>query len=131
MKSFFFRPNSNYDKEYGKKDWLYINNFGYYTNVPKDIVSSCPIPRADYHLLYVLSGEIRVNGKTLKNGDAYLFLPNEPYLYTYKSVENNHYFWIHFTGNKVAETLAYCEISKGYNKSNETSSLKNRGRKVL
>ena len=108
MKTFFFKRDSNYDKEYGNKDWLYINNLGYYSNIPKDVTTTRSLPRADYHLLYVSSGEIRIGKDTLGAGDAYLFLPNELHSYTYKKVENNHYFWIHFTGNKVKETLDFC-----------------------
>ena len=119
MKTFYFRQDSNYDKEYGNKDWLYINNFGYYLNISKDITTARPIPRADYHFLYVSNGEICINGVTLRNGDSYLLLPQEPHLYTYKQMDNSHYCWIHFTGNKTAQILSYCEISQGLNKDND------------
>ena len=119
MKTFFLRQDSNYDKNYGKKDWLYINNLGYYNNVSKDINSSRPIPREDYHILYVLHGQMHINGMILNDGDSYLFLPNEPHSYTYKKIDNSYYFWIHFTGNKVKEILSYCDITKGLNKNND------------
>ena len=89
MQSFFFRRHLNYDQDYGNKDWLYINNFGYYRNIPQNIYTSRPEPRTDYHLLYVENGEICVNGVVVKNGEAYLFLPNEPQSYTYKQMEKN------------------------------------------
>lgn len=119
MRIFSFKRDSNYDKEYGNKDWLYINNFGYYFNISKDITSARPIPRADYHLLYVSRGEICMNGMTLNNGDAYLLLPQEPHVYTYKQIENSRYYWIHFIGNKASEILSHCEVSKGINKDND------------
>ena len=119
MKTFYFKQDSNYDKEYGNKDWLYINNFGYYLNISKDITTVRSVPRTDYHLLYVSSGEIYVNGLTLQNGDAYLFLPQEPHLYTYKKVENSCYYWIHFTGNKVSDILSHCEVLKAINRDNK------------
>ena len=118
MKTFYFKRDSNYDKEYGNKDWLYINNCGYHFNRPEDLTVSRTVPRADYHLLYISKGELRINGETLKSGDSYLYLPYEQHTYTYKKVDNNRYYWIHFTGNKVAEILAHCEISKGINKDN-------------
>ncbi len=125
MKSFYFKQDSNYDKEYGKKDWLYLNNFGYYFNVPKDVTTARVDLRADYHLLYVSSGEISVNDVTLKNGDAYLFLPWEKHIYTYKRTENSRYFWFHFTGNKAPDILSHCEIIKGFNRDNGRGREKN------
>lgn len=119
MKTFYFKQDSNYDKEYGNKDWLYINNFGYYFNISKDITTERTVPRADYHLLFVSSGEVCINGVTLKDGDAYLLLPWEPHIYTYKHIDGNRYYWVHFTGNKVSEILSNCEISKGVNRDNE------------
>ena len=124
MKTFYFRRDGNYDKEYGNKSWLYINNFGYYSNISKDITTDRPIPRQDYHILYVSHGEVRINGATLKSGDAYLLLPGEPHTYIYKEIENSRYYWMHFTGNKAGEVLSSCEISRGINKSNDRKSEK-------
>lgn len=118
MKTFYFKRYSNYDITYGNKDWLYINNCGYHFNRPKDLTVSRTVPRSDYHMLYVSKGEIRINQQTLKSGDSYLFLPYEQQIYTYKKVENSRYYWIHFTGNKVAETLSHCEVSSGINRDN-------------
>ena len=124
MQSYFFKQYSTYDKEYGNKDWLYINNFGFYRNLTKSIRTSRAVPRADYHLLYVASGEVSVNGALLQSGDAYLFLPNEPHAYTYKPAEGSLYYWVHFTGNRVAELLSRGEIAGGVNKSNERKTEK-------
>ena len=124
MQSYFFKQYSTYDKEYGNKDWLYINNFGFYRNLTKSIRTSRAVPRADYHLLYVASGELSVNGALLQSGDAYLFLPNEPHAYTYKPAEGSLYYWVHFTGNRVAELLSRGEIAGGVNKSNERKTEK-------
>lgn len=119
MKSFYFKRDPGYDTEYGKKDWLYINNFGYYAGVSKDISTERTSPREDYHLLYVSSGEIRINGATLRCGDAYLLLPSEPHFYTYKKADNSRYYWIHFTGNKASEVLSHAELVRGVNRAND------------
>ena len=119
MQTFYFKQDSNYDKEYGNKDWLYINNFGYYFNISKDITTVRTELRADYHLLYVSSGEVCVNGETLREGEAYLFLPWELHIYTYKKTDSSRYYWVHFTGNKVSDILSRCKVSKGVNKNNE------------
>ena len=118
MKAFYFKRDSDYDKEYGNKDWLYINNCGYYFNITKDITTVRSVPRADYHLLYVSSGELFINGITLKSGEAYLLLPREPHAYAYKQADNSRYYWIHFTGNKVSQILSRCEIQRGINTDN-------------
>ena len=124
MQSFFFRRYLNYDQNYGNKDWLYINNFGYYRNIPRSIYTSRSEPRSDYHLLYVENGEICVNGVVVKNGEAYLFMPNEPQEYTYRQMESSLYYWVHFTGNKVEQLLSHSKILKGVNKSNENKRKK-------
>ena len=125
MKTFCFR-GADYNQEYGNKYWLYINNYGYYFNISRDITTHRPIPRLDYHLLYVSNGEVCVNGHTIKNGDAYLILSHEPHTYTYKKLENSKYYWIHFTGNKVEEILKSFDLSQGMNKDNECSREKER-----
>jgi len=124
MKTFYFRRNSDYDKEFGNKNWLHINNFGYYSNISKDITTNRTVPRSDYHLLYVSKGEIAINGSILNEGDAYLLLPNEPHAYTYKRAENSRYYWVHFTGNKVSDVLIQFGVLKGKNKSWERKSEK-------
>jgi len=116
MRTFYFKRDPSYDREYGNKSWLYINNCGYYLSISQDIVTVRDIPRSDYHLLYVSNGEIQINGVSLTSGDAYLYNPNEPHKYTYKKVENSRYYWIHFTGNKAAEILSHCELSRGINR---------------
>ena len=118
MRTFYFKRDSDYDKEYGNKDWLYINNCGYYFNITKDITTVRSVPRADYHLLYVSSGELCINGITLKSGEAYLLLPQEPHAYIYKQADGSRYYWIHFTGNRVSEILSHCEIQRGINTDN-------------
>lgn len=119
MRTFYFKRDPDYDREYGKKDWLYINNFGYYFNISKDIGTERPVPREDYHILYVSSGEMYINGTAIKSGEAYLLLPNEPHAYTYKKAENSRYYWIHFTGSRASEVLSQLEITRGVNKANE------------
>ncbi len=118
MNTFCFR-SSNYDQKYGNKDWLYINNCGHYFNIHRDIITNRLIPRADYHILYVSNGEVRVNGIVLKKGESFLILPQEPHKYIYKKGENSNYYWIHFTGNKVEQILKKFDIKQGFNGDNK------------
>ena len=125
MQSYFFKRDANYDQAYGNKDWLYINNFGFYRNISKDISISREVPRADYHLLYVANGEVLAGGMTLKSGDSYLFVPNEPQTYTYKQTDSSLYYWIHFTGNQVPNLLSKNRVSKGFNPKSDRTPEKN------
>ena len=118
MKAFYFKKDSTYDKEKGNESWLYINNFGFYFDIPKDIVTIRTTRRADYHLLYVSEGEIIIDGESLKSGDSYLYFPNEPHKYTYKKTENSRYYWLHFVGREVAHILFRYGVNKGVIRNN-------------
>jgi AraC-like DNA-binding protein len=72
-----------------------------------------PHGRADYHLLFNVSGEIVVNGETLCEGEAYLIFPGEKQEYTYVNRENALYYWLHFSGAKVAEMLEFLSVTRG------------------
>ena len=41
------------------------------------------------------TGEIVVNGKSIKEKQGYLFYPNSKQFYEYKAVENCCYYWLH------------------------------------
>lgn len=105
MNYFFFRQANDYNQEYGKKSRLYINNFGYYLNITKDIKINRANGRKDYHLLYVANGEILVNETKMKNGDFYIYLPDEAQSYTYRGSQNCLYYWVHFTGNMLSDII--------------------------
>ena len=64
-----------------------------------------PHGREDWHILYVASGEIIANGKSLKNGYFCIYAPEENQGYTYiASQKSTLYYWVHFTG-KDAESM--------------------------
>jgi AraC-like DNA-binding protein len=109
------------DEEYGKKDPLFLNSFGYWEKIAKNSSVLRPTGRKDYQLLYVSSGTIIANNQKLKNGEFYIMVPDELQDYTYVAVENSKYYWIHFTGNKIEEILKYYNISHGFNEKNSFS----------
>ena len=105
MPSFYYRQAGEYDPLYGKTRDLYINNFGYYKNIPKNIRVERPCGRSDFHLLYVANGEIVANNESLKNGHFCIYAPDENQSYTYvASQKSTLYYWVHFTG-KEAESI--------------------------
>lgn len=106
MTSFYFRQANEYDPNYGICRKIYINNFGYYRNISKNLEIYRKDGRCDYHLLYVSCGEIIANGMTLKNGEFYIYQPNETQNYTYlTSHKNSLYYWVHFTGSMIPEIM--------------------------
>lgn len=105
MPSFYYRQAGEYDTREGFSRDLYINNLGYFKNIPKNIRVERPHGREDWHILYVASGEIIANGKSLKNGHFCIYSPEENQSYTYlASQKNTLYYWVHFTG-KDAESI--------------------------
>ncbi len=91
------------DKQKGQA--LYLNNFGYYKDIEKEIKIERAEGRYDYQLIYVSSGEMLVGKRTLKSGDYCIFAPSDPQFYTYLPVDGSRYYWIHFTCNKADELL--------------------------
>lgn len=124
MKTYFYRQNSDYDKEAGNKKPLHINNAGYYFDIPKDITVSRRNGRKDFLLLYVSEGKMIVNKETLQSGDTYIFTPEAPQEYTYKALGKSKYYWIHFIGSEAFNLLSRYDIQNGIIKSNRSKEEK-------
>ena len=92
---------------------IYVNNCGYMRKLEKDVCTSRPRGRTDYHLLFNASGEILVNGEILRDGEAYIFFPWEMQEYTYLNKENSLYYWLHFSGTEVPGMLEFLSVGKG------------------
>lgn len=112
MTSFYFRQANEYNPNHGKCEKIYINNFGYYRNVSKNMEIYRKDGRCDYHLLYVSSGEMIVNGISLKNGEFYIYPPNETQNYTYLAEKNSLYYWVHFTGSLIPEIIKSFKLTE-------------------
>ena len=113
MTSFYFRQANEYDPNYGMCRKIYINNYGFYRNISKNLETYRKDGRCDYHLLYVSCGEILANGTVLKNGEFYIYTPNETQNYTYlTSCRNSLYYWVHFTGSMIPEIMENLNLSK-------------------
>ena len=102
-----------YDQEYGKGEPLYLNNLGYYEDLQEDVVVSRPQGRLDYHLIYVVGGEVQVGEAMIENGDYCVFAPHEPQNYTYRACKNARYYWFHFTGHQVSAPVSGIHRSNG------------------
>lgn len=112
MKVFYKRRHpDNFEKQ--KTEALYVNNFGYYKDIEKEIRIERAEGRYDYQLIYVSNGEMLVGKSILKSGDYCVFYPDEPQFYTYRCAEGSSYYWIHFTGNAASSLLASDSLSSG------------------
>ena len=114
MTSFYFRQANEYNPKQGLSEEIYINNFGYYKGIQKDMQICREQGRCDYHVLYVSSGEIIANGKRVKSGEFYIYLPDCPQRYTYLSSQKSTlYYWIHFTGYGIPKIISDIVNSSG------------------
>ena len=84
-----------------------VNNFGYYKNINRKISTFRQNGRSDYQLIYIDKGHctIKIDGKKrhLSDGNIILFSPFERQEYSFS--ENSNYYWIHFSGTDVKNTL--------------------------
>ena len=113
IKAYYARGHEAYNLQMGEGEDLYINNFGSFRAIEEGIPTFRPSGRADYHIIYVSSGEITVGEKTLKNGDFCLFYPKTPQNYIYRPSEHSVYYWCHFTGKTVDKLLLENRLSEG------------------
>lgn len=111
MECLFGRGKASTD--YASPMPIHINNCGYMRKLDKDVTTSRPKGRADYHLLFNASGEIRVNGETLSEGEAYIIFPWDRHEYTYVNKDGALYYWLHFSGTEVRGMLEGLNIGKG------------------
>lgn len=117
MPTIFFKYITK-DEEYGNQYPLFLNSFGCWEKIQKNSSVLRPNGRKDYQLLFVSKGTIIANNQKLNDGDFYVMVPNKIQDYTYVSIENCKYYWIHFSGNNVEEILKYFNISHGFNAKN-------------
>lgn len=92
---------------------IYINNCGYFRSLDKDVETSRPAGRADYHLLVNAVGSMTVNGIALREGEAYLIFPWESQTYTYGKGDPSLYYWLHFSGSRLPEVLTRLSLGSG------------------
>lgn len=76
-----------------------------------------PDGRQDYQLLYVSMGQARhmLEGswQTVRAGEAVLYRPGEPQMYTYEANTPARCHWVHFSGSGAEELLCACGMGKG------------------
>lgn len=113
MKIFFASLDPVFISEQAKNSWLYVLNCGYYRDVRENLHTRRAAGRSDYHLIYVKSGQMLVNGEVLSPGSLRIYVPGEQQDYTYTSGENTNYFWVHFTGTQAKAILDRLKLGSG------------------
>lgn len=97
---------------------LYVKSCGNSTNIFGDNTATRLKGRNDYHILYVKEGICEVKygadmtSTTLTDGEAFFFNIMEPHIYTYKSIKDSSYYWLHFTGEAVGSVLSDLNLLK-------------------
>lgn len=109
MKCHYAKNSSSSD--FLSKEYIKLNNSGWFENCFDGMRTFRESGRFDYQLLYVGSGNMNFNGKTLPAGNVYLYKPKEPQDYvTYGS--NTSIYWIHFSG--IAAEKLFADLSFKY-----------------
>jgi len=93
----------------------FINSCGYIRFQSKNV--SIHRARVDYYLIYLVNGAgyYRINGKlyTAGSGSVVIYQPHEDQDYYYLGEDNTELYWIHFTGNSVAQLIEGLELTNG------------------
>ncbi len=115
MRMFYLRE-APYDQELGNTRPLHMNNLGFYEENEEPITVARPNGRRDYHLIYVVRGEVLLENGVLRDGEYCIFYPQEPQYYTYTPQEGCRYLWAHFTGSHIKDLLTGELLSHGTHK---------------
>ncbi len=90
-------------------EYIEMNNYGYFCDLERDLVTRRPHGREDYQLIYVKQGcmvcETEAGERQIPAGSLYLYRPRTPQLYRYTSGEGTLYIWFHFSGMGVERLL--------------------------
>jgi len=73
--------------------------------------------RTDFYLLVMTRGTgthiLNGNRYNLKEGDMFLYFPNEPQEYIYKAKSNSTWYWVHFSGTKAIQFMQSLRLKSG------------------
>lgn len=93
---------------------LCAHNAGHYEISLREWSTQRNNGRADYQLIYLLRGHMRVtlNGVTrvIKSGSVLLYKPGQPQIYTYMNDVPCEVYWVHFYGTLIPQTLKELEL---------------------
>ncbi|MBE6680188.1 MAG: AraC family transcriptional regulator [Ruminococcaceae bacterium] len=106
----YFSARSIKNSDFASDDFIRLNNCGAFIDTVRPVVTKRHCGRSDYQLIYISQGSISftINGekKVLGKGNVILFRPGEPQIYETTEIGTS-FYWIHFTGSKVAELLDF------------------------
>lgn len=116
MDVIFGRGYKNTDKP--TTEPFYVNNCGFYIKVNRDIFTNRPNGRSDYCFIYVMEGHLEVTmgseWKRAEKGDFVIFEPYKKQNTFYNGTKESISFcYLHFTGNKISESIENMELKTG------------------
>ena len=127
MECYFAKGTQSTDKT--SKEYLYINNFGYYKEINKDTLTVREHGRLDYQIIYIDEGygQFFINDRFVKaeKGNIIILHPSEKNIYRFYEEGNTSYYWIHFTGTGAKELLVKLKINGHIYKTNNFYEFKN------
>lgn len=107
MECFYGRGSLNTDKT--SDEYISVNNFGYNKNINQSFCVKREKGRLDYQIIYIDKGYgyFWANNNFVKvtAGSFVILFPREKNHYEFPADSLTDYYWIHFTGNGVAELL--------------------------
>lgn len=98
------------------KDYIAVNNFGYYKNIDKEINTLRLKGRNDYQIIYIEKGEGNfLIGETfinLKAGTVVIYRPGERQVYNFSKDKLSSFYWIHFSGTEIGKILSNLKLNE-------------------
>ena len=94
----------------GAEPDIFVSSCGHYQLIRREMFETVRREgRRDWQLLYVAGGKAHftlAQGEiTLKEGEAFIYPPNQPQRYAYYLHEKPDIYWLHFTGDKAQALL--------------------------
>ncbi len=115
-------PTNNIDNTINKFNTLFVSSCGTYKLLTVHKQETCrPNGRPDYQLIYIASGKgyFYFNNSLIPTiinaGNFVLYHPYEFQKYEFFGEDKTEVFWIHFTGNQVAETFSKYHLDYSLN----------------
>lgn len=101
---------------YGRYD-IEMNNCGFYRSISQEVRVARPNGRGDHQFIFVVRGRVLATidrqACTAYSGQM-LYLPSDtPHTYRYEATAESLYYWVHFCGKRVEETVNLLSLKSG------------------
>lgn len=98
------------------KDYIAVNNFGYYKNLDKELKTLRLEGRFDFQIIYIEKGQgnflTEAGMKSLGSGSFFIYHPGEKQIYSFS--KGSSFYWLHFSGTGIKELLENLKLTKSF-----------------